>query len=228
MYVSVYGPGITAEHPRIVRADPADPAAPGTPSDATVTIAAHDGAHGGPVALEVRAPHGWRASWTRRRADLPPGGHLRFPLTVEPAAGAGPGEHLVRILAATPAGEFEDALTVTVPGGRLPAGLWVQAPDAAVTVAPGARVRVRARIGSTGIRSPLTGTAYLASPYGTWHLAGPAARPVHVEPDRPAEPEFEIRPPLTAPPGDHWMVVKAVCQGRIAYGPAIAVRITGG
>ncbi|MFD9337346.1 hypothetical protein ACFWBF_23515 [Streptomyces sp. NPDC060028] len=30
------------------------------------------------------------------------------------------------------------------------------------------------------------------------------------------------------PPGDHWMVVKAVCQGRIAYGPAIAVRITGG
>ncbi|MFI8343220.1 hypothetical protein ACIF8W_24615 [Streptomyces sp. NPDC085639] len=37
--------------------------------------------------------------------------------------------------------------------------------------------------------------------------------------------EFELRPPLDTPPGEYWMLVKAVCQGRIAYGPAIALRI---
>ncbi|MFD7913972.1 hypothetical protein ACFV30_25130 [Streptomyces sp. NPDC059752] len=45
---------------------------------------------------------------------------------------------------AEPAGGFEDALTVTVPNGPVPAGRWVQAPDPALTVAPGARGLVRA------------------------------------------------------------------------------------
>ncbi|MFE5804702.1 NEW3 domain-containing protein [Streptomyces sp. NPDC056491] len=75
----------------------------GIPCTATVTLASHGGA-GGPVALEVRAPDGWHTSWTRRAVDLAPGGHERIPLSVVPAPGAGPGEHLVRILATTPAG----------------------------------------------------------------------------------------------------------------------------
>ncbi|MFB0633107.1 NEW3 domain-containing protein [Streptomyces sp. AB3(2024)] len=199
----------------------------GTPADATVTVAAH-GAAAGPVALEVRAPDGWRPAWTRRTLELPPGGHARIPLTVRPDPGAAPGEHLVRVLAATPEGEFEDVLTVTVPGGPVPARLWVRVIGPAVTVAPGARVRVRVRVGSTGIRSALTGTAYLASPYGTWRLAGPAAQPLCVRPDRPAEPSFEIAPPLTTAPGRYWLAVKAACQGRIAYGPPIAVHVTEG
>lgn len=142
-----------------------------------------------------------------------------------PTAAAEPGEHLVRILAATPAGEFEDVLTVTVPGGPVPAGLWVEAPDRQVVVAPGARGLVRARIGSTGVRSALTGRAYAVSPYGTWQLTAPAALPLHVPADGPAEVEFEVRPPLDTPPGEYWIAVKATCQGRIAYGPAIALRI---
>ncbi|WP_404955797.1 glycoside hydrolase [Streptomyces sp. 147326] len=196
----------------------------GPASAATVTLASHAGA-GGPVALEVRAPDGWHASWTRRTVDLEPGGYERIPLGVTPTAAAGPGEHLVRILAATPAGEFEDVLTVTVPGGPVPAGLWVEAPDREVVVAPGARGLVRARIGSTGVRSALTGRAYAVSPYGTWQLTGPAALPLHVPADGPAEMEFEVRPPLDTPPGEYWIAVKAACQGRIAYGPAIALRI---
>ncbi|MFJ4319547.1 NEW3 domain-containing protein [Streptomyces lavendulae] len=199
----------------------------GTPAAATVTVAAH-GAAAGPVTLEVRAPDGWRPAWTRRTLELPPGGHARIPLTVRAAPGAAPGEHLVRVIAATPEGEFEDVLTATVPGGPVPARLWVRVIGPAVTVAPGARVRVRVRVGSTGIRSTLTGTAYLASPYGTWQLAGPAAQPVRVRPDRPAEPAFEIAPPLTAGPGRYWLAVKAACQGRIAYGPPIAVHVTEG
>lgn len=210
----------------------------GTESDAKVTLAAHGEASGGPVTLDVRAPEGWTSSWTRRHAELPPGGHVVLPLTVEPAAGAGPGEHLVRILATTPAGTFEDVLTVTVPdpltdcgsaaapAGR--AGLWVEAPEPAVTVAPGGRAPVRARIGSTGIRSALTGHAYAVSPYGTWQSTSPAVQPLEVPADGEAEASFEVRPPLGTPPGEYWMVVKAVCQGRIAYGPAIAVHVSEG
>ncbi|MFJ3726570.1 NEW3 domain-containing protein [Streptomyces sp. NPDC090045] len=196
----------------------------GPASAATVTLASHAGA-GGPVALEVRAPDGWHTSWTRRTAVLAPGGYERIPLSVTPAAAAEPGEHLVRILAATPGGEFEDALTVTVPGGPVPAGLWVEAPDREVVVAPGAQGLVRARIGSTGVRSALTGRAYAVSPYGTWQLTSPAALPLYVPADGPAEVEFEVRPPLDTPPGEYWFAVKAACQGRIAYGPAIALRI---
>ncbi|MET9885861.1 NEW3 domain-containing protein [Streptomyces sp. NPDC006430] len=200
----------------------------GVPDDAAVTVAAHgEGAHG-PVRLEVRPPEGWRASWTRRTVQLPPGGHERFPLTVIPAADARPGAHLVRVLAHTPAGEYEDVLTVTVPGSPdTPAALWVRAPDTEVEVAPGGRAPVRARIGSTGMRSPLTGLAYAVSPYGAWQSVGPAVQPVRVPADRPAELEFELRPPPGCAPGTYWMVVKAVCQGRIAYGPAIAVRVRG-
>lgn len=210
----------------------------GIESDAKVTLAAHGEASGGPVTLEVRAPEGWKSSWTRQHTELPAGGHVVLPLTVEPAAGAGPGEHLVRILATTPAGTFEDVLnvTVTVPGpltdaGTAPVGraaLWVEAPERAVTVAPGARALVRARIGSTGIRSALTGRAYAVSPYGTWQLTGPAVQPVEVPADGEAEAVFEVRPPLGTPPGEYWMVVKAACQGRIAYGPAIAVHVSEG
>ncbi|MCX4806174.1 hypothetical protein ACFWWM_05515 [Streptomyces sp. NPDC058682] len=39
------------------------------------------------------------------------------------------------------------------------------------------------------------------------------------------EVDFEPGSPLDAPPGDHWIVIKAACRGRIAYGPAIAVGI---
>lgn len=201
----------------------------GIASAGTVTLAAHGAGAGGPAALEVRAPEGWKTSWTRRRTELPPGGHVSLPLAVEPPADAEPGEHLVRILADTPAGEFEDVLTVTVPGAPDgPAGLWVQAPEPAVTVAPGARARVRVRIGSTGIRSTLRGQAYAVSPYGSWQLTAPAVQPVEEPADGGAEVVFEVRPPLRTPPGEYWVAVKAVCQGRIAYGPAIAVHVSEG
>lgn len=206
----------------------------GIASDATVTLAAHGAGAGGPADLEVRAPEGWKASWTRRRTELPPGGHVSLPLAVEPPADAVPGEHLIRILATTPVGPFadtrvEDVLTVTVPGAcDGPAGLWVEAPEPAVTVAPGARASVRVRIGSTGIRSTLRGQAYAVSPYGSWQLTAPAVQPVEVPADGGAEVVLEVRPPLGTPPGEYWVAVKAVCQGRIAYGPAIAVHVSEG
>ncbi|MFE5804701.1 hypothetical protein [Streptomyces sp. NPDC056491] len=119
----------------------------------------------------------------------------------------------------------EDVLPVTVPGGPVPAGLWVAAPEPAVTVAPGARGLVRARIGATGVRTALTGRACAVSPYGTWQLVAPTSLPLHIPADGVAEVGFALRPPPDAPPGDRWMLIKAACQGRIAYGPAISLRI---
>ncbi|MDJ0381898.1 glycoside hydrolase [Streptomyces sp. G-G2] len=201
----------------------------GPPRAARVTVAAHGA--GGDVRLEVHAPHGWRTSWAVHDTVLARAGHERLPLTVTPGPAAEPGEHLVRVLARTPAGDFEDALTVTVPepgsGGAVPAGLWVDAPGPEVRVTAGGLGVVRAVIGSTGIRSTLTGLAHLVSPHGTRQLIGPAVLPLRVPDGAPAELEFEVHPPLGTAPGTYWAVVKAVCQGRIAYGPAIALRVAG-
>ncbi|MET9696891.1 glycoside hydrolase [Streptomyces sp. NPDC006529] len=197
----------------------------GAAREARVTLAAHGA--GGPVRLEVHPPEGWWTAWTVHEAELPDGGHVRRTLAVAPDPAAAPGDHLVRVLAFTPAGRFEDVLTVTVPGGETPAGLWVAAPDAEVRVTAGARAVVRAVVGSTGTRSPLTGRAYVVSPHGTRALIGPATLPLRVPDGAPAELEFEVHPPPATPPGSYWAVVKAVCQGRIAYGPAIAIRVAG-
>ncbi|MFD7033272.1 NEW3 domain-containing protein [Streptomyces sp. NPDC059917] len=195
----------------------------GPPREARVTLAAHG--PGGRVRLEVHPPEGWWTAWRVHDAELPDGGHVRRTLAVAPGPAPAPGDHLVRVVAHTPAGRFEDVLTVTVPGGETPAGLWVAAPDAEVVVTAGARAVVRATIGSTGTRSPLTGRAYLASPHGTRRLIGPASLPLHVPDGAPAELEFEVHPPPGTAPGTYWAAVKAVCQGRIAYGPAIALRV---
>ncbi|CAM5600828.1 hypothetical protein SAVIM338S_05414 [Streptomyces avidinii] len=66
------------------------------------------------------------------------------------------------------------------------------------------------------------------SPYGTWPSAGPAVQRIEVPADGGAEVLFEVGPPLGTPAGEYWMLVKAVCQGRIAYGPAIAVHVSEG
>lgn len=97
-----------------------------------------------------------------------------------------------------------------------------------MTVAPGGRALVRARIGSTGTRTALTGQAYAVSLFGTWEMAAPAVLPLEVPPEGEAQAVFEVRPPLGTPAGEYWIVVKAVCQGRIAYGPAIAVHVSEG
>lgn len=220
LYVTVHGPGITTAHRRILRALIAEgrlEIVGGAYNEPSTTLTSTETTIRGAV-------HGLAL----HRGTL--------------GAGAEPGDHLVRVLAATPAGAFEDTLTVTVtvtvpgsdPGGRqgraAPAGLWAQAltpAGAAVTVAPGGREHVRVRVGSTGVRGPLTGLAHAVSPYGAWQLTAPAAQPLVVPEDRPAVVEFEVRPPPGTPPGSYWVVVKALCQGRIAYGPAIAVRVDG-
>ncbi|WP_424211455.1 glycoside hydrolase family 38 C-terminal domain-containing protein [Streptomyces sp. BI20] len=207
--------------------------AEGTPEHLRVRVSAHGA--GGPVTLTVTAPEGWTTGWSEHETELADAGHALLDLALTPAPDAAPGEHPVRITAHTPAGPFEDVYAVLVPGldGEIPdaARLWVEAdrdPAEPLCVAPGAHAPLTARIGSEGLRGPLRGTALLVSPFGTWDLAGPAALPFRLDPDHPETVQFDVRPPPGTTPGTYWAAVKAVGDGRIAYGPAIAIRVTEG
>ncbi|HET6859136.1 MAG TPA: NEW3 domain-containing protein [Streptomyces sp.] len=210
--------------PCSVAVTPAALRAEGEPLCVTVTFASSSAAAEADV--DVIAPDGWQVSWRRKRSGLPPGGHVRHPLTVYVPDTADPGDHLVRIVATTQDGSIEDCLTVTVPGAAgAPPGIEVTAPDGPLKVAAGESAQLRVEIGNT-LRSPLRGEALLVSPYGGWRSAGPRSRVVDVPAGGSVEAAFDVRPPADTPPGTYWALVKAVCRGRVAYGPAVAVHIT--
>ncbi|NEB79223.1 alpha-mannosidase, partial [Streptomyces sp. SID14478] len=175
-------------------------------------------------ALTVTPPEGWHASWTADTVRLADGGHVRLPLVVDVPEDAAPGDHLVRVAASG----VEDCLTVTVPGsGEPPAGLSVDLVTARVVVAPGGAAEVRARVRNT-LHSPLHGEALVSSPYGSRGMIVERAVPLRVPARGETEIVFGVRPPADTPPGVYWMVIKAVCQGRFAYGPAVPVTVRGG
>ncbi|MFI6944023.1 NEW3 domain-containing protein [Streptomyces sp. NPDC050418] len=179
--------------------------------------------------IDVHAPEGWTASWTRDSVRITAGGHVRLPLTVQPAPGAEPGDHLVRIVATGPEGAVEDSLTVTVPGAAPvpPPGLRVEAETEAVELTPGdvGELAVRVR---NGLRSPLHGEAFAVSPYGSWRIVADQRTALRVDGQAATRIVFRLTPPADTPPGVYWVLIKAVCQGHIAYGPAVAVRVRPG
>ncbi|SDJ60311.1 hypothetical protein [Streptomyces indicus] len=175
--------------------------------------------------VEVHPPEGWDVSWTRDTVRTGAGGHVRLPLTVRPAPGAEPGDHLVRVVATTPAGAVEDVLTVTVPGhDGPPPGVGVTAETGRVDVAPGGRAELAVRI-RNDLHSPLHGEALVVSPYGGWRIVPERSAELHLAAREVTRTVFALTPPMDTPPGVYWVLIKAVCQGRIAYGPAVAVHV---
>ncbi|MFI7337550.1 glycoside hydrolase [Streptomyces sp. NPDC050085] len=175
-------------------------------------------------ALTVTPPEGWGVSWTEDVVRLADGGHVRLPLVVDVPGHAAPGDHLVKVAA----GPIEDCLTVTVPGAEEPPpGLSVDLVTTDVRVTAGGAAEVRARVRNT-LHSSLHGEAVVASPYGSWGMTDQRAVPLRVPARGETEIVFGVKPPADTPPGVYWMVIKAVCQGRIAYGPAVAVTVRGG
>ncbi|WP_199552144.1 NEW3 domain-containing protein [Streptomyces sp. N35] len=178
----------------------------------------------GDCPVDVLLPEGWSADWTRGTVRIDADGHTRLPLTVRPAPDAESGDHLVRVVMTTPAGAVEDCLTVTVPGrSGPPPGISVEAETTRVDLTPGGRGEVAVLV-HNGLHSDLHGEALAVSPYGSWQLTGQrtvlqlAARDT-------TRTVFELSAPVDTPPGVYWVLIKAVCQGRIAYGPAVAVRV---
>ncbi|MGP3691480.1 NEW3 domain-containing protein [Streptomyces sp. IBSNAI002] len=180
--------------------------------------------------VEVRLPEGWASSWTRQEVSLPAGGCVRLPLTVDVPGNAAPGDHLVQVTAAQvtaarAGAAVEDCLTVSVPGADGPApGLSIEVGTPGLDVPAGGAGELRALVRNT-LNSPLHGEAIAVSPYGTWRMLPERSTGLRVPARGESEVVFALRPPADTPPGEYWVVVKAVCQGRFAYGPAVAVRV---
>ncbi|MER7176457.1 glycoside hydrolase [Streptomyces mesophilus] len=178
----------------------------------------------GDCPVEVLLPEGWSASWTRQTVRIDAGGHTRLPLTVRPAPGAGSGDHLVRVVLTTPAGAVEDCLTVTVPGRPgPPPGIGIDAETTRVDLTPGGRGELAVLV-HNGLHSDLHGEALAVSPYGSWQFTGQRLA-LQLAARDTTRTVFELSAPVDTPPGVYWVLIKAVCQGRIAYGPAVAVHV---
>ncbi|MBO1335525.1 glycoside hydrolase [Streptomyces sp. VRA16 Mangrove soil] len=173
--------------------------------------------------VTVRLPDGWRASWTRDDVRFPAGGHVALPLVVDVPHDASSGDHLVLVEAA----DVQDCLTVTVPGtDGPPPGLDVHMPRSRVRVAPGGVAEIHAVV-RNALHSPVHGEAIAVSPYGSWGMIVERTVPLRV-PDRgETEVVFRVRPLPDTPPGVYWVLIKAVCLGRSAYGTAVAVTVDG-
>jgi hypothetical protein len=198
--------------------------------------------------LTVDAPPGWAVEPESRPVALEPGGHTVFPLTVTPpdAAAADPGMYFVRVQLAVGESVIEDVISVLIEAPEYappatspeteielgvqtqgtrsttarPTGLEITSLTPALTLTRGERTTLRVGL-ANHTRSRIDGEAMPVSPWGTWHLIGPYARPFSIEPGAEAEIEFDVSVPTTTEPGHWWALVKLMWFGRTQYTAAI-------
>ncbi|WP_336207553.1 NEW3 domain-containing protein [Nonomuraea sp. LPB2021202275-12-8] len=220
--------------------------AAGEAFEVAVVVASHlvDSAHEGVV--ELRVPDGWTALPARRPFRLEPGGHVRFPVTVTPAAGAG----LHFVAARTHAGGqvIEDVTTVAlgdtpelpVPGplpelveavqgttateGRA-TGLSAAVLTGALTLRPGDRASIVVRL-ANGTADEIRGEAQLAAPWGVWDLLPAVIRGFTVAAGATADVEFPVEVPEDAASGHSWALAKIMWFGRCQYTSAVRLEVT--
>ncbi|MFI6811539.1 NEW3 domain-containing protein [Nonomuraea sp. NPDC050328] len=217
------------------------------PFEAEVVVASHlvNAAHEGVVTLE--APTGWSVSPAQRAFRVEPGGHLRFPVTVTPAPGAG-GLHFVAARTEFAGQSVEDVLTVAlgpvpelpVPGPvpedavaaqgtRLdtarPTGLVVTSVTDSLTLRPGSSATVGVRLANTSA-GPIRGEAQLASPWGTWEMLPTVVQGFTVEAGESVEVAFPVEVPLDMAAGHSWALVKVMWFGRCQYAPVVRLEVT--
>ncbi|NBE56940.1 hypothetical protein [Streptomyces boluensis] len=72
---------------------------------------------------------------------------------------------------------------------------------------------------------PVHGEVIAASPYGSWQTVTPRAAAFTVPAEGETDTVFQVHPPAGTPAGVYWVLLKAVAQGHIAYGPAVAVHV---
>ncbi|MFJ8436084.1 NEW3 domain-containing protein [Kitasatospora sp. NPDC094019] len=194
----------------------------------------------------VLPPEGWKAGPTARPYRLAPGGHLRFPVTLTPPAGAGPGLYFAAVRVSHDGQEIEDVVTVAV--GELPdllpvpgaapedwtaaqgttatggrdTGLDVTVLADTVRLAPGERAVLALRLANR-TRGGIRGELQLVSPWGTWEAVPAPVRGFVLAAGAESVEEFELTAPADMDPGGYWALAKVMWFGRCQYAPTVAV-----
>lgn len=217
------------------------------PFRADVVVATHlvDSAHEGVVTLD--APDGWRVVPAQRPFRVEPGGHVRFPVTVTPAAGA-QGTHFVAARAEFAGQRVEDVLTVALgsppelpaPGplpedgvaaqgtgaaAGHPTGLTVASLEDVLSLAPGSRSALGVLL-TNHTAGRIRGEAQLASPWGSWELLPSVVQGFSVGAGESVEVRFPVDVPREARAGHSWALAKIMWFGRCQYAPAVRLEIT--
>jgi alpha-mannosidase len=181
---------------------------------------------------------------------LTPGEYAAWDLTVQAAAGTGPGRYFAAARITDEHGHvIEDTAMVAVGERRWPdptlppeealelmqadfvasaaeMELAVLTPE--LRVAPGGRDEVLVSV-TSGLASEVHGEAQLVSPFGSWEMLSPLAQGFSATPHEPAMLRFAVTVPATARPGARWWgLVKVMYFGRVRYSQAIPVNIVAG
>jgi len=196
----------------------------------------------------VLAPEGWTVSTGRRPYRLAPGGHVRFPVTVTPPAGAEPGLYFVAARVEYGGQSVEDVATVAV--GELPAvlpvpgdvpedwaaaqgskaatgrdtGLSVAAVETSLRVSPGGRAELGLVL-TNRTRGEIRGELQLVSPWGTWEAIADPVRGFALAAGATESVVFEVAVPRDADPGAYWALAKVMWFGRCQYAPTVELEV---
>ncbi|MGP4095605.1 NEW3 domain-containing protein [Nonomuraea sp. KM90] len=218
------------------------------PFEAEVVLSSHltDEPHEGVVDLLV--PDGWTATPAQRPFRLPPGGHLRFPVTVTPAPSpSGPGLHFVSARTLAAGQLIEDITTVAIGDApELPAdgpppqsgtavrgtksaearstGLAVATVADTVSLHPGDRTALTLRLTNT-TSDEIRGEAQLASPWGTWAMLPRVIQGFTVPAGETIEVSFAVEVPQDQPTDHAWALAKVMWFGRCQYSPAMRLEV---
>lgn len=101
--------------------------------------------------------------------------------------------------------------------------MYVDGPGA-VEVSAGQSARLRVTVGTDAYHD-LAVEAHLISPWGTWEWAGPAAVGAELPARGSIELDFTLSPPVWAPPGTWWALVRVGGAGALVYSPAVRLAV---
>ncbi|GII57096.1 alpha-mannosidase [Planotetraspora thailandica] len=217
----------------------------GEPVEVSVVIASQlrDAAVEG--VAELIAPEGWTANPARRPYRLEADGHVRFPVTLTPEAGAEPGLYFLAARIEEDGQAVEDVATIAI--GDLPelpvpgekpedewaawaggtkattareTGLTVDVVATSVRVAPGGHASLDVTL-SNSTRGEIRGELQVVSPWGSWEAVAAPVRGFTLAAGATDTVTFDVTVPRDADPGAYWALAKVMWFGRCQYAPTV-------
>ncbi|MFI6502488.1 glycosyl hydrolase-related protein [Nonomuraea typhae] len=222
------GPAPLGDLPTAVHLSPSPlRLAPGEEGTLRLTVATSTRHARGTVELDV--PHGLTVKAPELRYDLAPGKWAEFALTVRGEQGA---RHLAARIRDELGQVLEDTAEILI--GAEPATLTAELhaerhsagpPGRGLALRPGERGELVLRLAASA-DARVRGEVQLLSPFGAWELIPDWTRVFTVMPGEHAELRFTVTAPRDARPGSHWWVLAKIGWfGRLAYTPAVPMKI---